>query len=552
MELNKAFLDERSFTAFAQTSKRRYLFLCNMDTKVSRVSPAAVDYFGLPGEYLYDMGKLWAELVHPDDKARFCRELESVLSGEKEKLDLEYRIRNKDGDYVICTGRGFILPPEDGKPALFAGTIINHGILDNVDALTDLYNIYALQDDLQELNETRENAVIMLLGLNHFRTVNDVYGYTFGNSVLKRFAVLLSDLVRGKGVVYRMDGAKFALRLDDVALAEVQSLYAAIRKTAHDLEIRGQSVTLGVSGAAARLDCAFHDPQLLLSNLENAREESKRRRFSQLVVVQCGQHETYGDAVVKYETIRSCVHQQCKGFYLCYQPLVEADTNRIIGMEALLRWHGEPYGEVMPGEFIQQLEQDECFFDLGNWILTQALTDGLPIVKAQPDFRVSVNVSYTQLDRADFRDCVDEILKKTGFPPENLYLELTERRSTTDMQNARTVLEFFRSRGVKIALDDFGTGTASMNLLRTLPINCLKIDRSFISNIQENRTDEVIVETVIQSADKLGMRVCLEGIENQQLRDYVRKFRGTTHQGYYYSKPIPIDQFHDLLERKTA
>jgi EAL domain-containing protein (putative c-di-GMP-specific phosphodiesterase class I) len=226
---------------------------------------------------------------------------------------------------------------------------------------------------------------------------------------------------------------------------------------------------------------------------------------------------------------------------------VRVEDSKVVGMEALLRWHNDTYGELAPGQFIQWLEKDECFFELGNWILRQALTDGLEIVKDQPDFVVNVNVSYTQFEQNDFRDSLMEILQETGFPPENLYIELTERCEVTDLLSLCDILDFFRSSGIKIALDDFGTGSASLNLLRKLPINCLKIDRTFISNIRTSQTDEVIVEMIIDSANRLGMSVCLEGVENAEIRDYVKKFKVTNHQGYYYSRPVQIEKFKELL-----
>jgi EAL domain-containing protein (putative c-di-GMP-specific phosphodiesterase class I) len=218
-------------------------------------------------------------------------------------------------------------------------------------------------------------------------------------------------------------------------------------------------------------------------------------------------------------------------------------------MEALLRWHQEPYGEVPPGAFIEWLEQDDCFYELGNWILLQALTDGVKMVREQPDFIVNVNVSYTQFERGDFRDNVMDILWKTGFPPENLCIELTERCKMLDVERLRQMLDFFGSYGIKVALDDFGTENSSLNLLRELPIQCLKIDRTFISNIQTNRNDEIIVEMVIDGANKLGVDVCLEGIENEELRDYVKKFNADSYQGYFYSRPVRIEDFQLLWEK---
>jgi EAL domain-containing protein (putative c-di-GMP-specific phosphodiesterase class I) len=140
-----------------------------------------------------------------------------------------------------------------------------------------------------------------------------------------------------------------------------------------------------------------------------------------------------------------------------------------------------------------------------------------------------------------------EILQETNFPAQNLCIELTERHQAADLEQLREILEFLCSCGIRIALDDFGTGSASLNLLRTLPINCLKIDRTFVSKIQTDETDEVIVEMIIDSANKLGMGVCLEGIENEEVKDYVSKYDVTSHQGYYYSRPVRIEKFKELL-----
>jgi EAL domain-containing protein (putative c-di-GMP-specific phosphodiesterase class I) len=312
--------------------------------------------------------------------------------------------------------------------------------------------------------------------------------------------------------------------------------------------VDGQHIPLGVSGGAMLIEGDVGRDACIRANITYAQEKSKRERHSELVFFRQGRDGcTTVEMVKRNEAIRRSVLDGCEGFYLCYQPLVNAHTGRIKGAEALLRWHSDTYGEPGPGEFIQWLEQDDCFLVLGNWILRQAMTDTLPLVKMQPDFILSVNVTYSQVDRSDFQDSLMEILQQTGFPPENLYIELTERESPYDIVQLRKKLEYFSDQGIKIALDDFGTGSASLNLLRQLPIDRLKIDRQFVAHIQANRVDEVIVETVIDSANKLGISVCMEGIETEQLRDYVQRYDVDTLQGYYYSRPVRMEAFRTLM-----
>lgn len=541
-------MNSRVFTALSETSKRRYIYLCNMRTNVSRWSKAAVDYFGLPGEFMEDAGSIWEEFIHPDDREIYHRDIQLLFSGESLNHELEYRARNREGNYVICTCRGRVLRGENGEPDLFVGTITNHGIVDYVDATTHLYNIYEFMNEMQRLKEADEPMMVMMLGINKFRNINDIYGYAFGNKVLKAFAVMLNELVRGRGMVYRMDGTKFAICIQQMNREAAEALYARIQQLGRtNIVVENRHIPLSISGGAMIAENSHIGEYSIRGCLAYAQKKSKREGHSNLVFFS---NEQAGDdmkSVKLYETIRQCVLRGCEGFYLCYQPLVRVEDGQVIGMEALLRWHHDAYGDLAPGQFIQWLEKDECFFELGNWILRQALTDGLEIVKKQPDFVVNVNVSYTQFEQNDFRDSLMEILQETGFPPENLYIELTERCEVTDLLSLRDVLDFFRGNGIKIALDDFGTGSASLNLLRKLPINCLKIDRSFISNIRTNQTDEVIVEMIIESANRLGMSVCLEGVENAEIRDYVKKYKVTNHQGYYYSRPVRIEKFKELL-----
>ena len=169
-----------------------------------------------------------------------------------------------------------------------------------------------------------------------------------------------------------------------------------------------------------------------------------------------------------------------------------------------------------------------------------------------PHFFLNVNIAYTQIERRGFRDSSMEILQQTGFPPQNLCLELTERCRSMDMEYLRAELQFFRSRGIRVALDDFGTGVSSLNVICDLPVDGLKIDQSFILHILENKNAQMVVEATIGLTRKLGINVCLEGVENQQIRDFVLCYPADHHQGFYYAHPQPIDVFLQHLEENRA
>jgi EAL domain-containing protein (putative c-di-GMP-specific phosphodiesterase class I) len=547
--MNTAWLTNRTFPAFGDLTEPRYLCLCNLETHVSRWSKGAVDYFGLPDEYIEHAGTLLLDYIHPDDQEAFTGNIRSILAGNEPTQPVQCRVRNKKGHYVNCSCQSQLIPGEPGEPDLLAATIDNHGITGNIDATTQLYNIYEFRKAMYQITGFHKDTLVMIVGLNQYSMVNSVYGYSFGNRVLRAFGQMLKDLVGNQGIVYRMDGSKFSLRLFQGTEALAQELYAQIQQQARShIVVDGHHIPLGVSGGAMLVNQETGRDACIRANITHAQERSKRECHSELVFLHPDEDGcTTLDTVKRNEVIRQSVLNGCQGFYLRYQPLVNAQTGRFKGMEALLRWRNDIYGELAPGAFIQWLEQDDCFLELGNWILRQSMTDALPLVKAHPEFILSVNVSYPQMERSDFLDNFTQILEQTGFPPQNLYIELTERSNPQDITRLRRELDYFRQKGVKIALDDFGTGSASLNLLRQLPINRLKIDHQFVANIQTNRTDEIIVESVIDSANKLGISVCVEGIETQQLRDYVQKYNVDTLQGYYYSRPVDIQRFRALM-----
>ena len=553
-ELDRTGLDDYTFQAIASLSERTYIYLCNMQTNVSRWSSNAVEYFGLPGEYMFDAGAIWAEHIHPEDREMYLTDIGNVFSGRQKRHSLEYRARNKYGDYVICTCSGIVQKGTDGEPDFFVGTLTNHGIIDTVDPVTNLYNIYEFNNAIQSIQSSRTPAMVLMIGINHFHFVNDVYDYVFGNKVLYALAqAIQKEAKQRRGTVYRMDGAKFTLCLWEATQDSTRELYESLRRLASDsLTVEGTPVSLSISGGAVYVEKFSGSEFPIISSAAYALDLSKRERHSELVFFD---NELGGDthrSMELLDALRQDIVNGCQGFYMVYQPLVQPEDGRVSGMEALLRWKSPVFGEVTPGRFIPVLEKDACFFTLGNWLLRQALTEAKPIVDRDPHFFLNVNIAYTQIERRGFRDSLMDILRQTGYPAKNLCLELTERCRSADMEYLRAELQFFRSRGIRVALDDFGTGLSSMRLICDLPVDGLKIDQSFILPILENQNAQMVVEATIALARKLGINVCLEGVENQQLRDFVLRYPADHHQGFYYAHPQPIDVFLRYLEENRA
>ncbi|MGN0394417.1 MAG: EAL domain-containing protein [Coprococcus sp.] len=539
---------DRIFDALAATTKRNYIYMTDIATDITKWSISAVEYFGLPGQYIYQTKDVWGSLIHPDDREAYFADIDAVFAGKKKQHALEYRIKNKKGEYVVCTCRGIITKKENGDPEYFVGTIVNHGIVDCVDPVTNLHNNNEFNKIIKLNMESRLAFSVLGIGIDMFNNINMLYGYAYGNEVLKKFAIELKNIIGGRGMLYRLDGAKFAVCFNDLEDKEdITELYAQIRDAAvNRINLESERVPLKIYGGAVIVERLGGD-DAIRGCMAYALERSRYDKHGELVFFNDEVNQGDKENLELFGAIHRSVLKGSEEFYLCYQPIGNSDTGKIIGMEALLRWKKNPYGVVSPGRFIPWLENEPCFIDLGNWIIERALLDAKDIVEKRPDFILNVNISASQFEHPGFRKAVADALQKTGFPPKNFCMELTERCKNLDFDYLINELKFFKSMGIKIALDDFGTGDATLNLLTELPIDELKVDMSFVRGIQHSKVNQVLVKTVVQCAHGLGLKSCIEGVENRELFDYLKDFGATYCQGYYFSVPVPIEEFKKLI-----
>lgn len=544
-DYDKSELDNRLFEGFADTSRRRYMFLCNMKTNVSRWSKNAVEHFDLPGEYMLHAGSIWEELLHPDDRKVYAQDINAIFAGRKTRHDMDYRVKNRDGEYVACTCRGHVVKGENGSPDLFMGTIVNHSIMDNIDATTNCYNIYEFWQYMKKLRVSDTYAYVMLICINNFSEINATYGYYFGNKVLREFGATLRSVIKDKGTLFRMDGVQFACCFKASESPDLDEIYSRIQhEVRNNMYIDNERMSVSTSGGVVLYN-ENYDEYSIQTSARYAMGESKHKYHGELVYFDNTLLKGNKKNLEIMSAIRNSIADNFDGFYLCFQPIVDSKEERLIGAEALLRWKKEPFGEVPPGVFLPWLENDPCFWELGNWILKQALTEMKPILNLYPDFLLNVNLAYPQMSHVKFKDTVLEIIEETGYPHAHLCLELTERCHQLEHEFLLNTVEFLKSYGIKIAVDDFGTGFSSLNLLSELPVDILKIDRVFTKDIETNLASQAIVEALSVCAKKLYVHVCMEGLENRQMIDFVKQYEIYSYQGFHYSRPIPSDKFFE-------
>ncbi len=532
-------------------SHKSYISITNLKTGVTWWSQRAMDYFQLADNYVICGTEKSNKTIHPDDIDIFKQGFKDRISDKKLDEPWEYRIL--DGSTCnLITAKAKMLYDPDGKPFLIIIRYTNSGIADEIDSVTGLHTETILVKKIEDYVINRHQSALMKIGLDQFSHINVMYGAAFADKILNCVAQSIIRVLNGKGSVYRLSGAKFVITFDNISRDEIIDIHNNITDTLSNLiEVEGKKIPLKTSAGAIFIEPYMKETNAIRSRLTYALNHSREEHHGDLVIFNDEACENSENQFELIGVIHQCATKDFKGFRLFYQPIADTKNGKICGMEALLRWELEPYGLVSPGVFMEWIEEDPCIFDLGNWILRTALTDIKRMRDKIPGFFVNVNVAAAQLERKEFRNSVLNILKETGAKPEELCLELTERCRNLDISFLRGEVSFFHSHGIKIALDDFGTGNSSLSLALELPFDELKVDMSFIRDIKNKPQNQAMVQSIVDYAKRTNTDTCIEGIEDEEVNDYISKFGATFHQGYFYSKPVPVDQFEKIISHSS-
>ena len=493
---------------------------------------------------MYGAGDIWENHIHPDDREEYRKGINEIFSGIVSNHDMQYRARRADGEYDVCTCRGVVMRDLKGEPDYFAGTIRNHGTQGHIDTLTGLRNQYGFFEDLDTCINRHSAVNVIQLGISKFSEINEIYGYHFGNRVIQNVGRKIYEVTGNTGHIYRLDGTKFAVISNTLSISEMKAKYNSFRAYLREnYTLDDEKILLELNCGALELDNFDIDSQTVYACLNSAYSESKIKHQGEMIMFKNDLGDDNRHRIEKLYDIRSSIMRGYKGFYLMYQPVVDAETERLIGAEALLRWRDDKYGVVPPDQFIPLLETDPLFPQLGEWIIKESVFAAKQLLKTDPEFMMNVNLSYTQLERPDFEDMVFNILEEMQYPPEHLCFEITERCRLMDIEQLKNACANLKARGVLIALDDFGTGFSSVDIVKELPFDIIKIDRGFVKKIEENDVDRQLIKYFAGIASIFGAKVCVEGIETEGMRDILKKYNVESFQGYYYAKPLMLDQF---------
>ncbi len=419
------------------------------------------------------------------------------------------------------------------------------------DPLTDLGNRHLLQERLTlEIETARVNhhvLALLFIDLDGFKLINDNLGHSAGDLLLKLSADRIRHCLRPGDIAIRLGADEFLVLLPAIReTQDLQGLIEALQRRLHDPADIGQEwVRLSASIGISLYPEHGQTPDSLISAADNAMHEAKRRGRNGYLFHSPDMTAQTRERMLLEQGLLKAIEQQ--EFRLLYQPMTDLADGHLSGLEALIRWQHPSLGMISPDRFIPVAEECGLIEPLGEWVMRTACQQGqqwLAEGRAVP--RLSVNVSVREMRSHDYGERVTAILAATGFPAERLEIEVTE----SIIQSVDHSLRLFtrlKALGVQIAIDDFGTGFSSLSLLRSLPIDRIKIDRAFVQALPDDKHSRELCRTIVQLASSLGMAVTAEGIETQPQRQFLQSLHCEEGQGYLFSHPLPEPHLPSLL-----
>lgn len=520
---------------------------------------------GFEENQLDDSPSQWMNRIHPDDAILFQQQLNAHLSGKTPDFRIEFRIcMADDRTYHWVLARGLAVRTAEGKAQRMAGSLTDISVQKTVeeqlrhdamhDSLTGLpnraYFIEQLQRCLDRCNrEGQPHSAVLFLDLDRFKIVNDSLGHAFGDRMLVVISQRLAGGLRSIDMLARFGGDEFAILLDDIHGVQeaIQVADRLQQKLAVPLSLEGREIFTTASIGIAMISPGIGGVEDLLRNADTAMYQAKAHGRSRYALYGEEMHK-YSMAVLQMEAqLRRALERQ--EFVVHYQPIISMKSGEVVAVEALVRWMNEEGRLVPPGEFIPLAEETGIIVPLGEWVLRTACAQASQWRKSGLDHLImSVNISARQLHDRRLPDLVREVLEGADLPGSALQLEITESDAMLDMDLTVQILRELNEMGVKSAIDDFGNSYSSLGYLKRFPVTSIKIDKSFIHDVNSDRDVAAIITAMIAMAHILDLETVAEGVEDEQQVEFLRAQGCDRAQGYLFSVPKLGEDLMHLMD----
>jgi diguanylate cyclase (GGDEF)-like protein/PAS domain S-box-containing protein len=549
-----------------------YIDVADEDMSTTYVSPQIEEILGYTAQEYIDDPQLWEKMLHPDDRENAKT---TYLRGRATggAFVFEYRLVGRNGRTVWFRDSAIVLSDERGNPEYIQGVMLDItdrkvaeeriAFLAYHDKLTGLPN-RTMFDELLGLSLARARrhalgVVVVTVDLDDFKLVNDSLGHQAGDDLLVQFAHRLGDATRDTDLIARPGGDEFLLLLADLERTSPledgrDGVPVAAESVAHRIQealrspftVQGTELYVTASlGISVYPDDAT-DAAMLLKNAETAMFRSKRSGPGGYVIHSAADADSIQRLSLSTRLRRAVEHEQ---WTLHYQPVIDLETAKMTGVEALIRWPDPRGGLVLPGEFIPLAEEMGLIETIGAWVIEEVCRQDAAWRADGLELEIAFNLSPRQFWQEDLADRIVSPILRAGMDPGRLTVEITESTAMTNPDRTLAILQELHDRGLRLAIDDFGTGYSSLARLRYLPVHILKIDRSFVRDLNSDEQNASMVSAMVALASNLGMTAVAEGIETEAEWRALADRGCTVGQGYLFSPPVPAQQILAMHRR---
>ena len=525
-----------------------YLYVLDLQNNKMEISQSALDRFMISETYMRNAKQEIMSAVYEEDRAMFEKHMQAVMDGKEKVHDIHYRWLDKNGLPVWVNCRGVVIDDEDGKPGYLVGCLNETGNQRRADNVTGLLGGMEFCDYLRSQKKPVTTGFLMHIGIDDFAAVNGTHGSNYGDYVLKSVADCMKEcLSENQRLFHLIAGQYVIVDLDSTSMDDAIQLKKRIGEKIDEFIISEKyEVVFSVSAGV-----------IYASTVAEGYEECRKKfEFSLKKAKQMGKNNIYFYRQEDYEkfqrngriisALRSSIANGCEGFEVYYQPIVDCVSGRVIGAEALMRYtmvteEGKEW--LSPVEFIPLLEKTGLIIPAGRFVLNEAAKMCREIQQYIPEFRVNVNISCYQIEHGKIADKILTAVRDNGLTPDRICIEMTES-GFMDMTPAfckfRKVLE---ENGIQFVIDDFGTGYSNLHCISDMNPGYVKMDKDFTAKAMSCERDYELFKKIIEMVHSIGIRICVEGIEEEDWHLKMKELQADYLQGYFFGKPCEKKKF---------